>query len=331
MDSIRTMDIRRLDLNLLLVFDALMREGNLTRAGFSLGLSQPAMSHALAKLRRLANDSLFVRVPTGMEPTPFAQRIARSVHEGLALLQGALDRDETFDPQVCDRTFQVLMSDIGELVYLPRLLMHLAKVAPRVNIRVLQLPREAYQEAFVSGAVDLAMGFLPALKAGFYQQRLFEDSYICLLRDGHPRIRQRMTIEQFSGESHVMIEPAGSRYSTVSPQTSTTTLIERYLAERGLARRIALRVPHFMVVPEIVRSTDLIATVPGTVKNHLSSLQGLKMVPLPIEVPSFEVKQFWHELKHDDVANRWLRGVVSELFTARSPRARKAEAAAAQA
>ncbi|CAN5487712.1 LysR family transcriptional regulator [soil metagenome] len=315
MDIIRGMDIRKIDLNLMLVFDALMHEGNLTRAGFRLGLSQPAMSHALGKLRKLSGDELFVRVPTGMEPTPFAQRIAATVHEGLEMLQTAITGEQAFDAATCDRTFQILMSDIGEMVYLPRMLAHFASVAPRANIRVIQLPREDYQEAFLSGEVDLAIGFLPALKAGFYQQRLFDDSYICLLRADHPRVGSTMTIEQFSAESHVMIEPAGSRYSSVARQTSTTTLIERFLADRGLSRRVALRVPHFTVVPEIVRSTDLIATLPGTVKNHLRPIPNIKMVPLPIDVPRFEVKQFWHQLKNNDIANRWLRGVVAELFT----------------
>lgn len=320
------MDIRRVDLNLLLVFDALIEEGNLTRAGFRLGLSQPAVSHSLGKLRKLTGDPLFVRVPSGMEPTPFAQRVAPSVRSGLQMLTSALSGDERFDPATCDRTFQILMSDIGEMAYLPRLLTHLSTAAPRLNVRVLQLPREAYAEAFTSGEVDLAIGFLPGLKAGFYQQTLFEDTYTCLLRAGHPRIGNRMTLEEFSNESHVMIEPAGSRYSKVALQTSTTTLIERHLAERGLSRRIALRVPHFMVVPEIVQGTDLVATVPTAVRKLIRADLDLKMVPLPIEVPRFEVKQFWHELKNTDVANRWLRGEIAALFTTQAQRTRRAAA-----
>lgn len=308
------MDIRPIDLNLLLAFDALMQDGNLTRAGFRLGLSQPSMSHALGRLRKISGDPLFVRVPTGMAPTPFAQQISSTVKDGLVLLQGALEGAAVFNKITCNRTFQILMSDLGELVYLPRLMSKLQAVAPNVDLRVLQLPRESYQDAFVSGQADLALGFLPALNTGFFQQRLFEDTYACLVRKGHPRVHDTLTLEQFSKESHVLIEPAGSRYSQVARQSSTSTLIERHLAERGVSRRIALRVPHFMVVPEIVQQTDLLATVPSSMLAYLPPMPHLKVMPLPIDTPHFEVKQFWHQRNHHDVANRWLRGVVAELF-----------------
>ena len=312
--SIRHMDDRRIDLNLMRVFDALVEDGNLTRAGYRLGLSQPAMSHALGKLRKITGDALFVRVPTGMEPTEMALRMTPAVREGLRLLDGAMEGGDSFDPMTCDRTFQILMSDIGELVYLPRLLRRLEQVAPLVNVRAVQLPREAYQEAFINGEADLAIGFLPSLRAGFYQQRLFTDTYVCAVRKDHPRIKSSITLPQFVSESHVLIEPGGSRYRTVAHQTSTTTLIEQYLSERGLTRRIALRVPHFMVVPDIVQSTDLIATIPSSVVHHSAPRPQLKMVQLPIEVPRFEIKQFWHQRSHNDPANRWLRSLILELF-----------------
>ena len=308
------MDIRKVDLNLLLAFDALMQDGNLTRAGFRLGLSQPSMSHALSRLRKISGDPLFVRVPTGMEPTPFALKISGAVRDGLALLQNALDGAAVFDPSTYNRTFQILMSDIGELVYLPRLINKLKISAPNVNLRVLQLPRESYQNAFVSGEAYLAIGFLPGLKAGFYQQRLFEDSYVCIARKGHPRIRDDLSLQQFTQESHVLIEPAGSRYSTVSLQSSTTTFIERYLADQGLSRRIALRVPHFLVVPEIVQQTDLLATVPGSVMTYIRPMPKLKILQLPILTPRFQINQFWHQRNHHDVANTWLRRTIAELF-----------------
>ncbi|APW39382.1 hypothetical protein RD110_20970 [Rhodoferax koreense] len=308
------MDLQKTDLNLLLAFDALMQDGNLTRAGFRLGLSQPSMSHALARLRKLWDDPLFVRVPSGMEPTPFARQIAVSVREGLGLLQGALGVAAVFDPKTCTRTFQILMSDIGELVYLPTLITKLKAVAPDVNLRILQLPRESYQEAFASGEADLAIGYLPALKAGFYQQRLFVDSYVCIAREAHPRIERVLTLAQFTQESHIMVEPAGSRYRTASLQSSTTTFIERHLADRGLRRRVALRVPHFMVVPGIVQQTDLLATVPSSVVAHIRPMPRVQLLPLPIDAPTFEVCQFWHERNHHDAANQWLRRTMAELF-----------------
>lgn len=308
------MNDRRADLNLLRVFNALMEDGNLTRAGFRIGLSQPAMSHALSKMRKLTGDSLFVRVPTGMKPSEHAVRIAPAVREGLRLLDLAVEGDVQFDASTCDRTFRVIMSDIGELAYLPRLVQRLNDLAPSVNLRVLNLPREDYANAFHSGEADLAIGFLPGLAAGFYQQRLFKDGYVALVRADHPRVRDRLTIEQFVAESHVLVEPGGSRFVSAAHQTSTSTLIEQTLAERGFRRRVALRVPHFLVVPDVVQSSDLLATVPSYVIRHSQPRPGVRLLPLPFDVPIFEVKQFWHQRSHQDEGNRWLRSVVLQLF-----------------
>ncbi|MCL4182606.1 MAG: LysR family transcriptional regulator [Burkholderiaceae bacterium] len=310
----RAMDGQKADLNLLQVFDALMEDGNLTRAGFRLGLSQPAMSHALSRLRALTGDVLFVRVPSGMKPTDHAVQIAPSVREGLTLLRSAMKGEATFDPQSAVRQFQILLSDIGELAYLPRLMKRLGEIAPGIRVRALNRPREAYADTFVSGEADLAIGFLPGLSAGFYQQRLFSDSYVCLAREDHPRIRKRLSLSQFLDESHVLIEPGGSGYVSAGHQTSTTTLIEHYLARQGLRRRIALRVPHFMVVSDVVQSCDLIATVPSYVMRYSPPRSGVKILPLPFDAPRFHVKQFWHQRHHKDPGNRWLRAVVQELF-----------------
>ncbi len=309
------MNIENIDLNLLVAFDAMMQERNVTRAGLRIGLTQPSMSHALVRLRQLCADPLFVRVKSGMEPTPFAHRIAPSVRTGLAMLRAGLQNAVPFDPAQSGRTFEVLLSDLGEVVFLPRLMQHLKAVAPSVSLRVRQLPRESYREALEAEDVDLAIGFLPALTAGFYQQRLFGDHYVCLMRAGHPRIGQRLGIEQFAAESHVMIEPAGSRYHRSSPQSSTTTLIEQYLEKQGLRRHIALRVPHFTVVPEIIETSDLLAVLPSTVARIMAPQRRIKILPLPLDKPPcFEVKQFWHERSHQDEGTRWLRSVIAELF-----------------
>lgn len=308
------MDTRKLDLNLLQVFDALMEEGNLTRGGYRLGLSQPAMSHALDKLRKLTGDPLFVRVPTGMEPTELANTIAPAVRDGLQLLTGALTAHGTFDPATCRKTFHVLLSDIGEVVYLPRLISRVAQEAPDVQVRVLQLPREAYQEALAVGEADLAIGVLPSLSTGIYQQRLYDDTHVCLVRSDHPRIRGTLGVDEFRAALHVVVEPAGTRYRRPATQTSTTTLLERELQEQGIARRIVLRVPHFIVVPSIVQQTELMATVPSYVLDYVRSLENLTAYPAPFRTTPFSVRQFWHERKNSDAALRWLRGLVAELF-----------------
>lgn len=312
------MHIHEVDLNLLCVFDALMQELNVTRAGERLGLSQPSVSHALARLRKLWADPLFTRTAAGVEPTPYARQIAEPIRQGLARLEQGINIPSAFDPTRSERTFHLLISDIGEVAYLPPLLARFQTVAPLINLRVLALPREQYSAALGSGEADLAIGFLPGLKAGFYQQRLMDDSYVCLTRSDHPRIRKSITLQQFSEESHVLVEPAGSRLTRTMTQSSTTTLIERHLSQQGLQRRIALRVPHFVVVPVIVQSSDLLATVPSYVMSSIITPHNLKTVPLPFAVPRFDIKQFWHERNHYDAANQWLRQTVAALFMGKS-------------
>lgn len=314
------MNIREIDLNLLVAFDALIQEGNVTRAGFRIGLSQSSMSHALTQLRKLLGDPLFVRTRTGMEPTAFAQQISTAVSRSLALFQAGLDGAHTFDPLASTRTFQLLLSDIGEIAYLPRLLARLKTDAPGVNLRALVQPRERYRAMFESEEADLAIGFLPGLQDGFYQQRLLSDSYVCIARSDHPRVGDALSLDQFLREFHVMVEPGGSRYERATAHSSTTTLIEHHLSERGLRRRVAMRVPHFVVVPIIVQSTDLLAIVPSYLISSMKLSDGLKVLPLPFDAPGFDVKQFWHKRNHHDAANRWLRKTVAELFAASRPR-----------
>ena len=307
-------NIHEIDLNLLVAFNALMRERNVTRAGERIGLTQPAMSHALTRLRRICGDPLFVRVRRGMEPTEFAQQLGASVAEGLQVIEAGLEGKMRFEPATAQQDFQIVMSDMGELVYLPPLMLALKARAPGVNIRVLQISRDRYQDAFETGAVDLGIGVWPNLQESFYQQRLFSDSYACLVRGDHPRIGTTLTLKQFADESHVMIEPVGSRYSHIAPAPTGTTLVERVLSEHGLTRRVALRVPHFIVVPTIVQTTDFIATLPRTVVSMSDAPRNLKLLPLPFQAPNFVVRQFWHQRSHHDPANRWLRNLVAELF-----------------
>ena len=312
-------NINRLDLNLLVVFDALMQERNVTRAGALVGLSQPSMSNALSRMRKLCGDPLFVRTSKGMEPTPFAQLLGPPVHDGLAMLRAGLNQPVDFEPERSDRSFQLLMSDIGEVIYLPRLMRRVVEAAPGVSIRALQLPRGQYANSLESGEVDLAIGYLPALGRGFYQQVLFSDTYVCLVREDHPRIGQSLSLKQFKAESHVMIEPSGAGQEAAGAPLSSAALLERILARKGIVRRTALRVPHFTVVPGIIQNTDLLVIVPSSVFDSMPGLRRVKALHLPFETPLLEVKQFWHQRYHHDPASRWLRGVIAQMMSDRRP------------
>ena len=297
------MNIQTFDLNLLLAFDALLRERNVTRAGARIGLSQPSMSNALTRLRKLCDDPLFVRTRAGMEPTPLAQKLAGPVQQGLETLKIGLEQPFGFDPAKSARTFRLVMSDIAEITVLPRLMAALKQAAPEVNIVATQVPRERFRSVLENGEADLALGNLPELKSGFYQQRLFQDHYVCLARRDHPDIGERLSLRQYLQGSHVQVSTSVG-----------DTMIDRELTKRGLQRRIALQVPHFLVVTVNVMSCDLLVTIPYTVVSLLRAMERVKVMKLPFRIPDANVRQFWHQRYHHDPANRWLRRLIAEVF-----------------
>ena len=299
------MNILDFDLNLLTVFDAVLAESSISRAADRLGLSQPAVSNALARMRKATGDRLFVRLAGGMAPTPYAQRIAGPVRQALATIRASLSESQGFDAATSERSFGVYVTDLGEAYFLPTLLAHFSKAAPGVRIRTLPMPTESAQEALKKGEVDLAIGNLPDFHAGFYQQRLFQDHYICVVRRGHPAIGQRITARQFAAASHAIATPAGTGHG----------IILRTLMEHGLKHRIVLQVQNFLVLPNIIATTDLLAIVPHSVGSQLSRYNDVKLLPVPIPIPPFDIKQCWHERFHDDAGNRWLRQQFAELFT----------------
>ncbi|MBL8489629.1 MAG: LysR family transcriptional regulator, partial [Rhodocyclaceae bacterium] len=266
------MNIQDFDLNLLVVFDAVLAEGSISRAAERLGLSQPAVSNAVARLRQATGDRLFVRLGQGVAPTPYAQRIAGPLRQALAGIRAALSEDQGFDPAASERGFVLYLTDLGEAYFLPRLLERLSREAPGVRIRTLPMPPEAAQEAMKQGQVDLAVGNLPDFRAGFYQQRLFREHYVCVVRRDHPEIGERLTARRFAAASHAIVTPAGTGHG----------IIERALIEHGLESRIVLRVQNFLVLPSIVATTDLIALVPHSVGSQLSRNNDIKLLPVPI-------------------------------------------------
>jgi DNA-binding transcriptional LysR family regulator len=298
------MNMTDLDLNLLRAFDAIATEGSVTVAGERIGLSQPAMSNALARLRTLFGDPLFVRTPRGMRPTPFAQQLAQPVREALRLIQTALQQHAGFEPRSSSNTFRFYMSDIGEMVFLPGLLERVKRDAPGVKIEVLRIPTKDIHAALEAGEIDLAIGFLPGLTTGMRQQPLFREHYVCMLRADHPVIGTRISAKQFREAAHVLVSYAGTGHEVIE---------ETYVTE-GLSARIVARVPEFLVVPMILARTDLIVTVPSRVAAVFARLGNFKVLKLPLHMPSFEVRLHWHERFHQDPANRWLREVMTELY-----------------
>ncbi|MFN2643375.1 MAG: LysR family transcriptional regulator [Burkholderiales bacterium] len=296
------MNVADVDLNLLRVFDAVLQERSVTAAGGRLGLTQPAVSNALARLRGLFGDALFVRTPVGMEATPFARGVADPVRQALALLDSALAHGPGFEPASATRAFRFYMSDIGQVEFLPPLLERVQRVAPGVRLEAVPSDLAHIADALSTGALDLAVGFLPNLGPPISRRRLFQDPYMCLMRAGHPL--KKLTRKAFAEASHVL----------VTYRSGGHRVIEEALERAGVGRRIALRVPHFTVVPMVLERTDLILTIPARVARVYERRGNFRALPPPIPMPPAEVAVHWHERFEADPGNRWLREQIFELF-----------------
>lgn len=295
------MNVATLDLNLLRVFDAVLQSRSVTGAAGRLGLTQPAVSNALGRLRQAFGDALFLRTPQGMEPTPYARELAEPVRRALTLLESALAHAPGFDPATSARSFRFYMSDLGQIEFLPPLVERVRRVAPGVRLEVPVLEPEHVADALASGSLDLAVGFLPALGPPLRRQALFRDPYLCLMRADHSI--SLLTRKRFVEASHVLVTYRGGH-----------RVVEEALERAGAAQRIVLRVPHFTVVPMVLERTDLILTLPARVARVFEQRGRLKAMPPPVPVPRAEVAMHWHERFDADAGNRWLREQLASLF-----------------
>ena len=298
-------NLRNFDLNLLLVLDGVLREGTLSNAAKALNVSQPTISSSLARLREILQDDLFVRSGNGMQPTPRALALKEPVQRVLAAVKGEILDTGRFDPLTEIRPYTIATPGIGETLFFPRLVARLAQDAPRVNLHSTVVGPRHLEDALEAGEVDLAVGYFPDLaRPTTMQQTLFTHGFTCLARAGHPVINNPLTLEAFLEAHHIVVGSEGS----------SQELFEDALAKRGLERRCALRSPHFMSLPFVVASTDLIVTVPRAVAAFFSGLADLQVLDPPIDIPEFAVKQYWHRRFHHDARVTWLRTIMSELY-----------------
>jgi DNA-binding transcriptional LysR family regulator len=298
-----------IDLNLLVALGALLEERSVTRAGRRLGLSQPAMSHALARLRELFDDPLLVRTQRGLAPTPRAEALGVSVAAALADLQRALSAGEEFDPRSSTSTFCLAASDYSETVLLPGLIERLATRAPGVSLDVRslgELPVAGLESGRIDGVVGPAFMELPE---SMYRQPLFEDDFVCIARRGHPEIDGTLSMDAFLRARHAV--------TTMRP--GTRAALDEVLAARGACRNVALRVPHFLVAPLAVAHSDLISTVARRVAAAVAAPLGLQVLPHPCPPPPFGIVQIWHERTHRSPAHRWLRSLLAETAASSVP------------
>jgi len=294
----------KLDLDWLHVFVEVYKTQSVSRAAERLSIAQANASVALGKLRRHFGDRLFARTSRGMEPTPYAQRIYPDVVASLERLSGLVDgRGAQFDPAAGERQFRICMTDISEIVVLPTVLNHLQQRAPGVTIEAERISTDSPRR-LESGEIDLAVGFMPHLEAGFYQQTLFHQDFVCLAAQDHPRIRSKPGKRAFLAEGHIQVTTSGTGHA----------IVDKVLAQQGYERRIVLKVPSFLGVARLVARTELLVIVPRRLGEALARQEQVQVLEPPVALPPFAVKQHWHERFHADAGNAWLRQTLAELL-----------------
>ncbi|MBW9056502.1 LysR family transcriptional regulator [Rhizobium mesosinicum] len=297
------MDLHGIDLNLLVAFDALMKERSVTKAGIRIGRTQPAMSAALARLRGLLGDELLVRGPQGLQPTPRALDLAEPLSRALADIQRTLDFTQAFDPVTSSATFTIGLSDHPTFALLPQLAAHLAKAAPDATLQVRNFSaRDDAIDLLDAGEVDVTVG-VPATKTGrILTQPLFEESFVCIVRKDHPAAQRALDLGAFLALPHLLVSPENERFGHV----------DAALTKSGLQRRLALTLPNMYAAPLLIARSDMIATLMAGVvaaSGHADELASFEP-PLMLEPIPFVMS--WHRRNDSHPAQRWFRTCVAE-------------------
>lgn len=296
------MKLSNIDLNLFVVFDAIYTEGNLTRAGEIIGITQPAVSNSLSRLRTLFNDPMFVRTADGMVPTPVAQNIVGSVRQALGLIRSSVQESEFFDPLASDKRFRVSMTDLSQSILLPYLFDRIKIEAPQVSVDCYQVRRRDMNIELASGNLDLAIDIPLAPDPQIRQAPLYSHPHVCVVRQNHSVVKDKLDLTTYMSISHIHI----------SSRRGGLGHVDLALGKMGKRRHIALRTQHYLVTPELISRTDLALTVPRVFADFLVTRLPVKYMELPFDVPELEAYLYWHESTDRDQANKWMRELVLE-------------------
>ncbi|SEH30702.1 LysR family transcriptional regulator [Magnetospirillum fulvum] len=296
---------RRYDLNLLVVLSAIFEEGNITRASQKLNLTQPAVSHALARLRDVFQDQLFVRQGAAMVPTPLARQIIAPVRTALQSL-GSLTEERTFDPAADRRVFRLALRDVFESSVLPPLMEQLEKTGSLIAIHSVRTDRTEIETELRRGSIDLAMDIPFPVGDEINQLRVVRDPLTVVARRGHPQIAEgNLSLDSFLAQGHVM----------VSSRRKGPGIEDFELNRLGLRREIKLRCQHYFAACRVVSQTDLLLTMPGRYAQVANLAFDNLLLPLPLKIPDLDAVMYWHANMDDDPASQWLRGRLSAIFS----------------
>ena len=298
---------RNFDLNLLPVLVAIHEHGSVTAAAQHLGISQPAVSTALAKLRHQYGDPLFHRSGHGMKATVRMRALIQPLRDALVRMDDTFVSETAFNPRTTQRTFTFAMSDLGEMVFMPQILQRIRKQAPRAAVRSVAAGVPQIARGLENGEIDLAVGYFPDLREkSFVEKHLFFHHFVCLLRADHPVTASALTMAQFLKLEHAVVYGAGRTYE----------VFERHLRAKKIHRKVVLETPHFLSIPSVIARSDLVVTVPHAVGVFARDLHtNIRMVQPPLRTPKIDLKMHWHRNFQRDPKNKWLREVVAGLFT----------------
>lgn len=300
------MNLQDIDLNLLVIFKQLLQERRVSAVAANLGLTQPTVSNALNRLRLQLGDELFLRTSKGMEPTAYAMQLAEPIGYALAAIHETLNQTTRFDPLTSQRKFIVGMSDIGEIYFLPKLMKLLADTAPGISLSTFRTTGAGLADDMEAGRVDICIGWLPHLKSGFFQQRLFVQQHVGLFRRGHALDKTSpLSRDEFEQADHVVVSAAGTGHATV----------DAAIGKLGVKRKIVLTVPHFVAIGHILSTTDMVATVPERFARYCVDPFDLRYTTLPLRLPEIGINMFWHSRFHKEPGNQWLRSLVFGQFS----------------
>ena len=303
----KAIHLSRIDLNLFVVFDAIYTEGGITRASKRLSLTQPAISHALGRLRELFDDPMFVRQGKAMIPTPLARVMIDPVRQSLQGFEATLKRVDRFDPATAHKHFTVGMRDVRELTALSGLLQTITRTAPFIDIAIVRAERKQLEAELAAGTLDAAIDVRLALSDEIRRQRIDAERLVVVARPGHPKVRRGLDLDTYLAQEHILVSSRRRGFG-----------VEDYeLSRHGLKRRIRLRCQHYFAACRVVSETDLILTMSERYARIANRLFANRVLPFPLEVPDYDAYLYWHANADADPANRWLRKQLMDAFRER--------------
>jgi DNA-binding transcriptional LysR family regulator len=311
--TIDGVNLARVDLNLLVAFDALMRERSVTRAAARMGLGQSAMSHALARLRTTFADELLIRSAAGMQPTPRALALIEPVRQALARIEAIMAPPPAFDPATADRAFAIGLPDSTEVLLIPELMAHLRAVAPGVRLLLRSVDRVRILQDLDAGRVDLGIGLFEEGQTHHKRRLLHKDNYLCIFNPALIDVSSPISLDDYCRLPHVLTSLVESPHGVVDVA----------LAKLGRSRVIALTSPRFTAVPFVVREAPVIATMHSRVALFFAGSMGLSVSPPPVDLPDIAISMMWHASSDADPANRWLRETIRTLRAKQTARSAK--------